>query len=703
MQKAVIQAAVAGVSDAFQRDYAERVYAGVLGKIIGVYLGRPIENWSHQRILDELGEVDYYVHQTRGRPLVVTDDDISGTFTFVRALADNAFDPNISSQRIGEGWLNYIIENTTILWWGGLGNSTEHTAFLRLKSGICAPQSGSKEVNGRVVSEQIGAQIFIEGWAMLHPGDPQAAAHLAKRAASVSHDGEAVYAAQVVAALTAAAFTENDIDTLLDTAVALIPQASSIAQVITDLRHWHAQTDDYQQNRDRLEEKYGYHHFQGVVPVVPNHGLIILGLLHGGGDFHRSMTIVNSCGWDTDCNSGNLGCILGVRGGLVGLESGPDWRGPVADRLYLPAADPGRSISDAVLETNALVQCAHKMRSLEYELPKEGARFSFAYPGSVQGFLVDEASHDRLSLGNEAGALDLRFSKLARGACARVWTATFIPPELANYKTGYVLVASPTLNPGQIVKADLELLEANREVSCRVILSYYNKDDELSEVDGPVVKLLPGQNESIRWPIPDVGGFPIARIGFELQSERRAAGILRVDRVDWSGVPEMAMRPTEGTMWGRAWAKAIDRFEYQRDGFQHLAQNAGIGMLIQGCREWDDYVFEAEIEPYLIKRCGIGVRVQGLRRYFALLLAENGRLQLIKREHEEEVLAESAYPWECYKRYRLSLEVKGDRLVARVGDETVFDVQASGLEGGAVALICEEGSIGARDLSIRPA
>lgn len=703
MQKAVVQAAVSGVADAFQRDYAERVYAGVLGKIIGVYLGRPIENWSHQRILEEIGDVDYYVHQTRGRPLVVTDDDISGTFTFVRALADNDYDPRISAEKIGESWLNYIIENTTILWWGGLGNSTEHTAYLRLKSGIRAPQSGSSGVNGKVVSEQIGAQIFIEGWAMLHPGDPEAAADLAKRAASVSHDGEAVYAAQVVAALTAAAFSESDIDTLLDTAVGLIPQDSSIAKVIGDLRHWHAQTDDYRQNRDRLEEKYGYQHFQGVVPVVPNHGLIILGLLHGGGDFHRSMTIVNSCGWDTDCNSGNLGCILGVRGGLVGLDSGPDWRGPVADRLYLPAADPGRSISDAVQEASALIYCAHRMRGLPYEPPKDGARFSFAFLGSVQGFMVDETSQDRLSLGNETGALDMKFTKLARGVGARAWTATFIPPELAQYKTGYVLVASPTINPGQVVEADVELVDSNRDINCRLVLSYYDKDDELSDVEGPSVIITPGQREMIRWQVPDVGGFPIARVGLALESDRRANGVLRVDRIDWSGVPEMAMRPTEGTMWGRAWAKAIDRFEYQRDGFQHLAQNAGVGMLIQGCREWDDYVFEAEIEPYLIKRCGIGVRVQGLRRYFALLLAENGRLQLIKRKHEEEVLAEVAYPWECYKRYRLSLQARGDRLVARVGDETVFDVQATGLEGGAVALMCEEGSIGARDLSIRPA
>jgi ADP-ribosylglycohydrolase len=52
-------------------DYLERVYAGVLGKIIGVYLGRPIEGWSYERIMAELGEINYYVHGQRGVPLVV--------------------------------------------------------------------------------------------------------------------------------------------------------------------------------------------------------------------------------------------------------------------------------------------------------------------------------------------------------------------------------------------------------------------------------------------------------------------------------------------------------------------------------------------------------------------------------------------------------------------------------------------------------
>ena len=69
-------------------DYAERVYAGVLGKIIGVYLGRPFEGWTYERIREQLGDINYYVHEKLDVPLIVTDDDISGTFTFVRALED---------------------------------------------------------------------------------------------------------------------------------------------------------------------------------------------------------------------------------------------------------------------------------------------------------------------------------------------------------------------------------------------------------------------------------------------------------------------------------------------------------------------------------------------------------------------------------------------------------------------------------------
>src|SRR5918996_731019 len=225
----------------FPPDYAERVYAGVLGKIIGVYLGRPFEGWTHEQIMENLGKIKYYVNDRRDLPLrnhqlVVTDDDISGTFTFIRALADYNNSSDLTPAQIGQIWLNYIIENRTILWWGGLGNSTEHTAFLRLKDGIPAPRSGSIALNGKVVAEQIGAQIFIDGWGLIAPGDPALAADLARRAASVSHDGEAIYGAQVIAALIAEAFIESDIDKLLDSAMGFIPTDSIIYRLIANIR-----------------------------------------------------------------------------------------------------------------------------------------------------------------------------------------------------------------------------------------------------------------------------------------------------------------------------------------------------------------------------------------------------------------------------------------------------------------------------------
>ena len=107
-------------------DYEERVYAGVLGKLIGVYLGRPFEQWTWEEIEERLGEVDDYVtgHPAiepakRALPLVVTDDDVSGTFTFLRALADYGYARELTPVQIGQTWLNYVVEERSTHWWGG--------------------------------------------------------------------------------------------------------------------------------------------------------------------------------------------------------------------------------------------------------------------------------------------------------------------------------------------------------------------------------------------------------------------------------------------------------------------------------------------------------------------------------------------------------------------------------------------------------
>ena len=81
-------------------------------------------------------------------------------------------------------------------------------------------------MNGKVVAEQIGAQIFIDGWGLIAPGDPELAVDLARRAASVSHDGEAIYGAQVIATFDCPGPSSNPIscNKLIDCAIALIPR-----------------------------------------------------------------------------------------------------------------------------------------------------------------------------------------------------------------------------------------------------------------------------------------------------------------------------------------------------------------------------------------------------------------------------------------------------------------------------------------------
>ena len=437
------------------QDYKDRVYAGVLGKVIGVYLGRPFEGWPYDYIQKQLGDIEYYVHDKLDVPLIVTDDDITGTFTFLRALEDHGNNPDLSAREIGQSWLNYLIREKTILWWGGLGNSTEHTAYIRLANGIDAPRSGSMELNGKVVAEQIGAQIFIDGWAMVSPGDPDQAVKFAEAAARVSHDGEAVYGAKVLTAMESMAFVERDIQKLIDIGLSYIPSDSVIARMISDLREWHAKERDWRATRELLAATYGYDKYGGNCHMVPNHGLIIHSLLHGEGDFSETLKIVNTCGWDTDCNSGNVGCLMGILVGVEGIDAGTnkglDWRGPVADRLYVPTADGDRGISDCVREAGHIIDMGHALAGEAAFRPKNGAQFHFTFPGSVQGFQVQvgEGEITNVELG------DARGLKLVGKEDSRIGSPVFIPSKEIGErfeKRGYALLASPRLFPGQTVE-----------------------------------------------------------------------------------------------------------------------------------------------------------------------------------------------------------------------------------------------------------
>jgi hypothetical protein len=414
--------------------------------------------------------------------------------------------------------------------------------------------------------------------------------------------------------------------------------------------------------------------------MVPNHGLIIHSLLHGEGDFSETMKIVNTCGWDTDCNSGNVGCLMGIMVGLdgidAGLKKGLDWRGPVADRLYNPTADGDRSISDCVREATHLINMGHTLAGKEPYQPKDGAQFHFTFPGSVQGFQVQSGDAEVSNV--NGGSL-----RIEGKSGARIGAPVFIPSkDVGEYfeNRGYKLMASPRIFPGQTISAATDVPGAS------LYIAYYNTDDEVVHVDA----------DGLTFDVPSLPG-PIFEVGLRLNEDVS----LELDRITWSGTPDVVFeRPNyHSAMWRRAWVDAVDQLMSWWESFR-LIQNQGLGLIAQGTREWIDYAVSADVTPHLVKRAGIAARVQGLRRFYALLVTQDKKVQLVRHFDQETVLAEAPFEWSLGETLNMTLNVKGDMITGLINDTQVLEASDAKLDAGAAGLLVEEGRTGTNKVKV---
>jgi hypothetical protein len=370
-----------------------------------------------------------------------------------------------------------------------------------------------------------------------------------------------------------------------------------------------------------------------------------------------------------------------------------------------------------VRETYAVVNIGRALAGEAPLAPKGGARFHFELPGSVQGFRADESAETRgtLQLENVVGhsqrgarSLALRCRGLTPGRVARVSTATFIPPESIDMP-GYSLLAAPTLYPGQQLSAVLTADTGNtHELHCRIFVQHYNDNDRLAFVYGPATHLAGGAQSDLHWRIPDMGAHPIATVGLEIAGTPHGSGTIYLDELSWSGPPNVHFCRPEGggSMWQRAWVNAVDQYDRWYAETYRLVQNTGIGLLMQGTREWTDYTVSAVVTPHMALSCGIAARCQGLRRYVALRLGHDahGQPALLLSERRDDEYRELAQPfaWVAGQRYELRLRVQGDRAHSQIASEQGPTLKALSLADGGIALLCEEGHAGFEQVQVSP-
>ncbi len=677
--------------------YSEKIYAGVLGKIIGVYLGRPVEGWSYEKINSTFGEIPYYVHKECNVPLIVADDDISGTFGFFRALEDYNYKLDISAKDIGNTWLNYIIEDKTILWWGGLGRSTEHTAYLNLKNGINAPISGSIKQNGRTLAEQIGAQIFIDAFAMAFPDDPEKAVNFIRKAASVSHDGIAVEAACFLGAMESMAFEEKNIHKLMDNALKFIDNKDLIL-LIEDVRNLCEREKNWRLVREYLDPKYGYGVYPGCCHVIPNHAMVLASILLGEDDFQKSIKIASSAAWDTDCNAGNVGALNGIRLGLSAITEGADFRGPVADKMLVVTSDGGSCVTDAVREAKRIIKAASYYRNEKAEISNK--RFDFSFKGSMQGFSMCPYSKSLLqvaTLKNDNGLM-LECYCVAEGANAEISTPTFL--DFLEVSRNFSTIASPTLYSTQNVFVEIKHL-SEEDINIQPYILHYDIDNNVRRINGECFKMVKGDN-IISWKVPNTDGMPIFRLGFSIKSIKRFSGNLIFTSIDWKGAPEdfsqkgMLMTSIWNTnpYWLQTWSSSAKHFAADFKYTYCVSHPSENGASTIGADDWINYSISSKLCFSLHKSGGLLIRTNGHRRYYAAIMRDYKNIEIIKRYDDEIVkLSSKEFKYEEDIQYKLEFRALGNKLQLFIDGIEQLVAEDNSYKSGGAGFVINNGTM----------
>ena len=685
----------------------EKVYAGILGKIIGVRLGAPVEPlfWTADKIREAYGEITGYIKFYRN---FAADDDINGPVFFIKAVEDTLtrYGTTVTAKDIGDAWLNYTAEGHGMFWWGGYGTSTEHTAYVNLQNGIFPPHSGSAAKNGDAIAEQIGGQIFIDSWGLVCPGDPELAAKYAGMAASVSHDRNALYGGQFVAACIALAFTETDTEVLFKKAIAVIPNDCGYRRMAEDVyRVYLENPNDWRQTWRYIQTNYSDKKYPGTVHIIPNGAVIVCGLLHGQGDFSKTITIATMCGWDTDCNAGNLGTIAGVFCGLSGIS--PKWREPIKDFVATSSVIGSQNNHD--IPSIARYFCfVRKLLSSGYK--KENApvfehsvRFDFQLPGSTHGMRAFPENRVTLQNSNEIdperqGGLLIRSNFILRNSEFKVFYKPFYRRKDFDDER-YIPNFSPTVYPGQTLKTEIETNDLVPGMD--LMVKPYVQDTDGRQWVGESLNLLRnGQPLSIAYTIPPVlEGAVIEEAGLKFYNSGRESfyGTLILKDFSITGKAHYTLDPAKqavefGTVTPFTWHKGV----WTLPGGVVQGVCADEGNLYTGSVDWKNVRFQSRVEIPFGGNAYLLCRVQGNLRYYGFGFENGEAVAFIKdlssrSRWKKRILQRVPYFWKTGETYLWTVEALGDQFTFYVNDQPLFTVREATIPTGMVGYRIESG------------
>lgn len=321
-----------------------KIYGAWMGRICGCMLGKTVEGIKTNELIPFLKETgNYPMH----RYIYKSDlnDEICSKYNY--PLADRCYADEIDGMPadddtnyvvlaqiivdkygkdftpfdVSRAWLEYQPKDAYC--------TAERVAFCNFINGYEPPQSAMYKNPYR---EWIGAQIRGDYFGYINPGNPELAAEMAWRDASISHIKNGIYGEMLVAAMIAAAATTNNTEKIISEGLAQIPHTSRLYEDITAVLDGYKNGVSQKDCFNKIHEKYNEYTGHDWCHTISNAMIVAASLLYGNGDYGKSICMAVEAGFDTDCNGATVGSILGMANGIESISK--DWTDPIHDTLH---------------------------------------------------------------------------------------------------------------------------------------------------------------------------------------------------------------------------------------------------------------------------------------------------------------------------------------------------------------------------------
>ncbi len=321
-----------------------KVLGAWTGRICGCMLGKTVEGIRSDELICLLKETNNYPMH---RYILKSDIDIIDASKYKYPLATRQYadcidgmpsddDTNytVLSQQIiekygrdfeplnvAQAWLHYQPKDAYC--------TAERVAYCNFVKGYQPPYSA---IYKNAYREWIGAQIRTDYYGYINPGNPELAAEMAWRDASISHVKNGIYGAMFISAMLAVAAVINNIEDIILSGLAQIPHTSRLYEEIMFVYDGYKNGISQKDCFNAIKTKYDEYTEYGWCHTNPNAMIVAASLLYGGGDYGKSICMAVEAAFDTDCNGATVGSVLGMVNGIEGIPE--YWTAPIKNKLH---------------------------------------------------------------------------------------------------------------------------------------------------------------------------------------------------------------------------------------------------------------------------------------------------------------------------------------------------------------------------------